>query len=302
MEIRLIDLKSEMIGLAAMAELPLVIINVQRAGPSTGMPTKTEQADLLAALYGRHGECPVPVLAPCSPADCLDILTLAFRWALQAMTPVIVLSDATLAQASCQIALSHDAIEPEQLPHYKILEGESIRPYARNDDGARPWIIPGTLFGAHRIGGLEKEHMTGEISYDADNHDLMISLRRAKLERLATSIDKPICIGHKKMLLITYGCTCGPVEELLFQERWHDVVQLKLRQLYPLPSNFWDIAMEYEKVIVIELAQEQLTRYLKSYGRHQGIISYSQTNGYNVSIKQLVQWLNVLRQGVDVVN
>jgi 2-oxoglutarate ferredoxin oxidoreductase subunit alpha len=289
------DLKSEMIGLAVMSELPLVIINVQRAGPSTGMPTKTEQTDLLTALYGRHGECPVPVLAPCSPGDCLDILTLAFRWAIQAMTPVIILSDATLAQASCQFPLDLEPIQPEVLPQPKAVQ-EPLMPYSRNHDGARPWIIPGTEHGAHRIGGLEKQHLTGDISYDAHNHEMMIGLRQAKIEHLSLEIPEPRPLLKKKFLLISYGCTCGPIEELLFQQNWDDVSHILLRTLYPLPKNFWIMLSQYEVVITVELAQEQLARYLRSHARHHNIVSYSQTNGYNINSHQLLTWLLALKQ------
>ncbi|NBV28617.1 hypothetical protein EBS02_06330, partial [bacterium] len=228
--------------------------------------------------------------------DCLDILTLAFRWAMKAMTPVIILSDATLAQGSCQIALDDQKIIHEVLPYYEHQEGEIIAPYARNQHGARPWIIPGTSGAAHRIGGLEKQHRTGDISYDPDNHQFMNELRRAKLEHLAIELPEPLAVKKKRFIFITYGCPCGPVEEMLFQEKWDDITQIKLRTIYPLPSNFWNIVTDYDVVITIELAQEQLARYLRSFSQHPRILSYSQTNGYNINIKQFIAWFNALKE------
>ena len=289
------DLKSEMIGLAVMAELPLVVIDVQRAGPSTGMPTKTEQGDLQAALYGRHGECPVPVLAPSDPSDCMDTLMTAFEWAMKAMTPVIILSDASLAQASCQFKIEYDSIKHEKLPHAVITE-EGILPYQRNADGARPWIVPGTIGGAHRLGGLEKQHRTGDISYDGSNHELMIELRQKKIEKLAIHLDTSSYQLNKKFLFVTYGSPSGPLAELIHSQEWNDTEHLIIKTIYPLPVNFWEILSHYETVIIVELSSGQLARYLRSYAKHPKVVSYTQMTGLNLETQSLVAWMNDQRR------
>jgi 2-oxoglutarate ferredoxin oxidoreductase subunit alpha len=280
-----LDLKAEMIGLAAMAEFPIVIIDVQRSGPSTGMPTKTEQTDLLAALYGRHGECRVPILAQSRPDDGQAIIQRAFEWAIAAMTPVIVLSDAILALGSL----------PVRLQTVNSMESFENRPdlqaFDRLPNGARPWVAAGTEGKAYCIGGLEKDRITGEISYEADNHEQMVHLRRQKIEHLSSPMQMPLYEPKsKRYLWICYGGASGSVQD--YHDIYHDAesTYIVLRDIYPLPSNFWTICREYSILIVAEMADAQLASYLKSYALHPNIISYTQINGQSLDIVRMHDW------------
>lgn len=261
-------LKTEAIGLAVMTELPLVVIDVQRAGPSTGMPTKTEQADLLQALYGRNGEAPVPVLAPATPGDCFHIAFEAVRIALTSMTPVFVLSDGYIANGA----------EPWPVPTYDSLPDiavqfhtntEDFQPYARNSDTlARPWAVPGTPGLEHRIGGLEKEHLTGNISYDANNHQYMIDLRAEKIERIANYLPLASVEGAPEgdVLVVSWGGTYGVIKTAVERARTQgkSVSHLHLRYLNPLQKNVGDILRNFKHVIVAELNKGQLLRVLRA--------------------------------------
>jgi 2-oxoglutarate ferredoxin oxidoreductase subunit alpha len=267
-------LKSETIGLAVMTELPLVIVDVQRGGPSTGLPTKTEQADLLQAMFGRNGEAPVPVIAPRSPADCFDAAVEATRIAVTYRTPVLILSDGYLANGS----------EPWRIPEIETLpvidpafaqapsDGEpaTFRPYDRDPETlARPWAVPGTAGLEHRIGGLEKADGDGNISYDPDNHDLMVRLRQAKVDKIADSLP-PIQVddpsGQARVLVLGWGSTYGPIGVACRRVRraGYHVAQAHLRHLNPFPADLGDVLRRYDRVLVPEMNLGQLSLLLRA--------------------------------------
>ncbi len=294
-----VALKSEAIGLAVALELPLLVIDVQRGGPSTGLPTKTEQADLLQAMFGRNGEAPVPIIAPRSPADCFDAAIEAVRIATTYRTPVFLLSDGYLANGS----------EPWKLPNVDELPDLRVE-FAKqhnftNEDGttefwpfirdpetlARPWAIPGTPGLEHRIGGLEKADGTGHISYDADNHDHMVRIRQAKIDGIANSIgdlkvDDPT--GDADVLIIGWGSTYGPIGAAvrLVRHNGGRVAQAHLRNLNPFPLNTGDVLGSYRKVIVPEMNLGQLALLLR--GRYLvDAISYNQVRGMPFKAEEL---------------
>jgi 2-oxoglutarate/2-oxoacid ferredoxin oxidoreductase subunit alpha len=263
-----IALKSEGIGLAVTAELPLVILNVQRAGPSTGMPTKTEQADLMQALYGRNSEAPVVVLAPATPGDCFFIAYEAVRLAAKYMVPVIVLSDGFLANGSEPWLIP----DPTKLPPIEITfrtEQEGFFPYLRDPATlARPWVRPGTPGLEHRIGGIEKQDVTGNISYDPDNHDHMVRTRAEKVRRVGqeippTSINGP---ATGDLLVVGWGGTYGAITAAVEQAQaaGKSVASVHLRHLNPLPPDLGHILREYRKVLVPEINSGQLVRVLRA--------------------------------------
>jgi len=261
-------LKQEAIGLAVMAELPLVVVNIQRAGPSTGMPTKTEQADLLAALYGRNSESPVAVLAPATPGDCFTIMLEAFRIAVRYMTPVVVLSDGYLANSS----------EPWLIPDVKALprtkvehrtDPQGFQPYARDPETyARPWAVPGTPGLEHRIGGLETEELTGNVSYRPLNHQRMVEQRAEKVARIANELPPVEVNGSPsgQLLVVGWGGTHGALTSAVNEARaaGRDVSSIHLRYLNPFPSNLEDVLRSFDKVLVAELNSGQLWRLLRA--------------------------------------
>ena len=261
-----VSLKSEAIGLAVMTELPLLIIDVQRGGPSTGLPTKTEQADLLQAMFGRNGESPVAVLAPRSPSDCFDIAVEAARIAVHYHTPVIVLSDGAIANGS----------EPWQIPDvstYPAIEhtfaktGEPFQPYARDPETlARQFAVPGTPGLEHRIGGLEAANGSGNISYEPKNHDLMVRLRQEKVAGITVpdlEVDDPS--GAAELLILGWGSSYGPIGEACRRARRKgiNVAQAHLRHLNPFPANLGDVLNRYQKVVVPEMNLGQLALLLR---------------------------------------
>lgn len=261
-----LSLKSEAIGLGVMTELPLLVIDVQRGGPSTGLPTKTEQADLLQALYGRNGESPVAVLAPKTPSDCFETALEAVRIALAYRTPVVLLSDGTIANGS----------EPWKIPDitaYAAIEqghaaaDEPFRPYDRDPQTlARQFAVPGTPGLEHRIGGLEKANGTGNISYDPENHDLMVRLRQAKIDAIDVpdvEVDDPS--GDAELLLIGWGSTYGPIGEACRRARRKGlkVAHAHLRYLNPFPANLGEVLRRYPKVVAPEMNMGQLGLLLR---------------------------------------
>ena len=264
-------LKSEGIGLAVMLELPLVIIDVQRAGPSTGLPTKTEQADLLQAMYGRPSESPCIIVAPRSPSDCFDISIEAFRLAVRCMCPVIILSDGYLANGAEPWLLPDlDAIPPIVVEHptQNNNPGGPFLPYRRDPETlARPWAVPGTEGLEHRVGGLEKEDVTGNVCYDADNHDHMVRLRAEKVQRAADFIPPLEVRGAEsgEVLLLGWGGTYGAIttagDEL--RRRGHSVSTAHLRYLNPFPANLGDVLGRFKTVIVPEINLGQLRRLIR---------------------------------------
>lgn len=265
-----IALKAEAMGLGVMTELPLIIINVQRAGPSTGMPTKTEQADLNMALFGRHGECPLPVLAARSPADCFDVAREAWRIATAYMTPVIVLSDAYVANGSepWRIPDLRD-LDPIAVEHPQgIDDGAEFQPYARNERLARPWALPGTPGLMHRLGGLEKQNGSGAVSYDPENHQYMVQLRARKIDGIARDIPAQTVDGPAsgRLLVVGWGGTYGALATAVRRmwERGESVAHLHLRHLHPLPANLGEILSRYDQVLVAELNTGQLRALLRS--------------------------------------
>lgn len=260
-------LKSEALGLAVMVELPVVIVNVQRGGPSTGLPTKTEQSDLLQALAGRHGECPLPVLAAQSPSDCFWAAFEAFRIAVKYMTPVVVLTDGYLANGSEPWRVP----EVDALPRINVchdFKPEGFQPYSRNEDLARPWALPGTPGLAHRIGGLEKEHITGKVSYDPENHERMTRLRAQKVAKVVESIPDQQVFGESsgELLVVSWGGTFGAVRTAVerAQAAKMSVSHAHLRYLNPMPANLGAILKRFDKILVPELNLGQLLLLLRA--------------------------------------
>ncbi|CAM5721808.1 2-oxoacid:acceptor oxidoreductase subunit alpha [Streptomyces hirsutus] len=266
-----VALKAETIGLAVMLEVPLVIVDVQRGGPSTGLPTKTEQADLLQAMYGRNGEAPLPVVAAQSPADCFDAAVEAARIAVTHRTPVILLSDGYLANGSEPWRLPDVASMPRIEPGFATppAEGQRFLPYTRDPETlARPWAPPGVAGLEHRIGGIEKKDGTGDISYDPDNHDLMVRTRQAKVDAVARSIpalavDDPGC--RARVLVIGWGSTYGPIGAAVrrVRRRGLDIAQAHLRHLNPFPADLGDVLAAYDRVVCPEMNLGQLATLLR---------------------------------------
>ncbi len=286
-------LKAETVGLAVSVELPLIICDIQRAGPSTGMPTKTEQADLLQAMFGRNGESPVPIVAPASPADCFNAAIEAARIAVKYRTPVILLSDGYLANGSEPWRIPDTASLPDLSQEFAFAEpagpadggatGE-FEPFRRDPVTlARPWAVPGTPGLEHRIGGIEKADITGTISYDPDNHDRMVRLRQAKIDGIAADmppveVDDPD--GAARVLVLGWGSTFGSIGAAVRRTRnaGHSVAQAHLRHLNPFPPNLADVLRRYDKVLVPEINLGQLALLLR--GRFLvDVISYNQVRG-----------------------
>ncbi len=266
-------LKSEGIGLAVIAELPLVIIDVQRGGPSTGLPTKTEQTDLMQALYGRNGESPVAVVAPASPTDCFTMAFEASRIAIEHMTPVILLTDAFIGNGSSAWRIpdadEYPEIKPPYVPADKLAEG-AWRPYDRNADNlVRYWAIPGTEGGMHRLGGLEKDYATGAISTDPVNHERMVHTRREKIARIANDIPALEVLydcGDADTLLLGWGGTYGHLRTAAqeLNDAGHKVAFTHFRYINPLPANTGEVLSKYKKVVVAELNTGMFADYLQS--------------------------------------
>ncbi|MEM1205989.1 MAG: 2-oxoacid:acceptor oxidoreductase subunit alpha [Acidobacteriota bacterium] len=264
-------LKSEAINLAVMTELPLVVCNVQRAGPSTGMPTKTEQSDLLQSMYGRNGDSPMPVIAPASPADCFDAAMEACRMALHYMVPVMYVSDGYLANGSEPWRLPEATDLPDLRIDYASEVGEDgFLPYRRNPETlARNWAIPGTPGLEHRIGGLEKEDGTGNVSYDPENHAYMTRLRAEKVERIANTIPDAEVHGSPeggKLLVLGWGSTLGSITGAVnvARQRGLDVSRVHLRHLMPLPKNLGDVLARFDHVLLPEMNMGQLAMVLRA--------------------------------------
>ncbi|MBW1877875.1 MAG: 2-oxoacid:acceptor oxidoreductase subunit alpha [Deltaproteobacteria bacterium] len=260
-------LKAEAIGLAVAVELPLVVVNVQRAGPSTGMPTKTEQADLLQALYGRNGESPVPIIAPSTPADCFQAAVDAVRIAIRYRVPVILLSDGYLGNGAEPWHVPDLDTIPAIEPRFQT-DPEGFEPYRRDEETlARPWAVPGTPGLAHRVGGLEKADITGDVSYDPQNHERMCQLRAEKVERVRQLIPPTVVHGADHGLLVlgwgsTYGAIRASVNDALKEGR--AVAHVHLRFLNPLPEDLGEILSRYDQVLVPELNLGQLVRLIRT--------------------------------------
>jgi 2-oxoglutarate ferredoxin oxidoreductase subunit alpha len=264
-------LKAEAMGLAVVLEIPLLIIDIQRGGPSTGLPTKTEQSDLLQAYYGRNGECPMPVIAASTPSDCFDAVFEAVRISVQHMTPVIFLSDGYIANGAEPWRFP----KPDDLPAIEVkfkqgldADEEKFMPYKRDEKLVRPWAIPGTAELEHRIGGLEKENITGNVSYDPENHQLMVNIREQKVENIADyiplqTLDSGPSSG--KLLVLGWGSTYGAIKSAVgqLQSEGHAVSHAHLRYLRPFPKNLAQILKSFQTVLVPEINNGQLVKIIR---------------------------------------
>ncbi len=260
-------LKTEAVGLAVMTELPLVIIDVQRGGPSTGLPTKTEQSDLLQAFYGRNGEAPVAIVAAATPADCFQMAIEASRIALKYMAPVMLLSDGYIANGSEPWKIP----EPETIPEINVkfmTDKENFQPYFRDENLSRPWAVPGTPGLEHRIGGLEKANVTGNVSYDPENHEFMVRLRAEKINNIVQDIPDLEIYGDKDadLLVVGWGGTFGSITEAVNRVRKNGkkAAQIHFKYLNPFPSNTKEILSKYKKILCPELNMGQLSNVLSS--------------------------------------
>ncbi|MEM7576220.1 MAG: 2-oxoacid:acceptor oxidoreductase subunit alpha [Planctomycetota bacterium] len=261
-------LKAEAMGLAVMTELPLVVVDVQRGGPSTGLPTKTEQSDLLQAMFGRNGDAPVVVLAPQSPADCFHAAIDACKIAMQRMVPVVLLTDGYLANGSEPWLVPQASdFEPIQIEHPTDFGDDAFLPYERDENHVRPWALPGAAGGEHRLGGLEKQETTGNVSYDPDNHQRMTDLRHAKVAKLAEDKtlvpDLEVAQGNPgggELLVLGWGGTYGSITAAVQRslDAGLDVSQAHLRHLHPMPANTGDVLKKFNKVLIPELNTGQL--------------------------------------------
>ncbi len=286
-----IALKQEAIGLAVMTELPLVIINVQRGGPSTGLPTKTEQADLFQAVWGRNGECPAIVIAPATPADCFDMAIEAVRLAFKYMVPVFYLSDGYLANGAEPWAVP----EVDKLPKIEVkftTDPTNFMPYARDEVTlARPWALPGTAGLEHRIGGIEKQHITGNVNYDPENHHLMVKLRQEKVDRAAADVPSLEIFGEKtgKVLVLGWGSTYGSITSAVerMQTEGKSVSSAHLRHLSPFPRNLGEVLSGYETVIIPEMNLGQLCTMIRAKYLIDAV-PFSKVKGRPFQIREIV--------------
>ncbi|WP_062431111.1 2-oxoacid:acceptor oxidoreductase subunit alpha [Herbidospora daliensis] len=298
-----VALKAETVGLAVTTELPLIVVDVQRAGPSTGMPTKTEQTDLLMALFGRNGESPVPVIAPATPSDCFDSAVEAARIAIKYRTPVMLLSDGYLANGSEPWKVPSQAELPDISVPYTTEpngdDGTTFLPFKRDAETlARPWAIPGTPGLEHRIGGIEKADGTGNISYDPNNHDLMVRLRQAKIDGIDVpdlEVDDPD--GDARVLVLGWGSTYGPIAAAARRVRrgGHKVAQAHLRHLNPFPKNIGEVLKSYDKVLLPEINLGQLALLLRAKYLVD-IISYNRVRGLPFKAEELA---GVIQEVID---
>lgn len=287
-----VALKQEAIGLAVMTELPLVIVNVQRGGPSTGLPTKTEQADLFQAVWGRNGECPAIVIAPSTPADCFHMAIEAVRLAFKYMCPVFYLSDGYLANGAEPWAIP----EVDELPKIEVKfahDPTNFLPYSRDSETlARPFAIPGTPGLEHRIGGIEKQHNTGNVNYDPENHHLMVKLRQEKVDRAANDIPLVEVSGEKtgKVLVIGWGSTYGSISSAVekLQSEGKSVSSAHLRHLNPFPKNLGEVLAGFETVIVPEMNLGQLATMLRAKYLVDAI-PFSKVKGRPFQIREIVR-------------
>jgi 2-oxoglutarate/2-oxoacid ferredoxin oxidoreductase subunit alpha len=289
-------LKSEAMGLAMMLEIPLLICDIQRGGPSTGLPTKTEQSDLLQACYGRNGESPIPVISASMPSDCFDVAYEAARIAIQHMTPVILLSDGYIANGS----------EPWKFPEAEQLRPiefkfktelgdgeENLQPYLRDEKGVRPWAIPGTAGLEHRIGGLEKQHITGNVNYEPENHQLMVKLRQEKVDKIADYIPlQKLDSGPEKgkLLVIGWGSTYGSIKTAVteLQKEGLPVSHVHLRYIRPFPKNLGQLISNFEQVLIPELNNGQLIKIIRDQ-YFVDAVGYNKIMGIHFTRSELMQ-------------
>lgn len=278
-----IALKAEAMGLAVMLEIPLVVINIQRGGPSTGLPTKTEQSDLMQAYYGRNGECPMPVISASTPSDCFDAVYEAVRIAVQHMTPVMFLSDGYIANGAEPWKFPKSADLPEIKVNFATSESVNadgkFMPYQRDEKLARPWAKPGTPGLEHRVGGIEKQDITGNISYDSDNHQHMVKTRQEKVDRIANYIpEQQLDSGAAKgkVLVLGWGSTYGSIKSACaeLQQQGKSVSHAHLRYIRPFPKNLGDILKNFETVLIPEINNGQLIKIIRD-------VYFVDAKGYN---------------------
>ncbi|HEX2476704.1 MAG TPA: 2-oxoacid:acceptor oxidoreductase subunit alpha [Lacipirellulaceae bacterium] len=297
-----IALKGEGIGLAIITELPMIVINVQRGGPSTGLPTKTEQADLYQAVFGRNGECPMPVIAASSPSDCFDVAQEAWRLAVRYMTPVMLLTDGYIANGS----------EPWRIPKYSDLKkieithpgprqnGQAFLPYQRDERLARPWALPGTVGLEHRIGGLEKQDVTGNVSYDPANHQHMVNTRAAKVANIAGDIPPQKLDGPASgdLLVLSWGGTYGACATAshVVQGKGKAVTHCHLRYLNPLPNDLTDIFKRFKKVLIPELNMGQLRTIIRAKYLVDAV-GLNKVQGKPFSVAEVVEKIEAVLRG-----
>ncbi len=275
-------LKAEAMGLAVMLEIPLLIINVQRGGPSTGLPTKTEQSDLMQAYYGRNGECPMPIVSASTPSDCFAAVYEAVRISVQHMTPVIFLSDGYIANGAEPWKFPQSADLPEIKTEFKTQLGDhedKFQPYLRDEKLVRPWVIPGTPGMEHRIGGLEKQNITGNISYEPENHQLMVKIRQEKVDKIAEYIpEQKLDSGAEKgkLLVLGWGSTYGSLKSACaqLQAQGASISHAHLRYIRPFPKNLGDIIKNFDKVLIPELNNGQLVKIIRD-------VYFTDAEGYN---------------------
>ncbi|MDD4922923.1 MAG: 2-oxoacid:acceptor oxidoreductase subunit alpha [Bacteroidales bacterium] len=293
-------LKSEAIGLAVMAELPLVIVDVQRGGPSTGLPTKTEQSDLYQALYGRNGECPCVVVAASTPANCFDYAFMASKLAVEHMTPAILLTDGFLANGSSAWKIPSLDTYPAIIPPFVHAEMQPYwKPYLRNpENGSRYWAIPGMEGFAHRVGGLEKDNQTAAISTDAKNHQLMTDLRQAKIDNIANVIPELEVQGNQnaELLVVGWGGTFGhlysAVEEM--NANGYKVALAHFNYISPLPKNTAEVLKKYKKIVVCELNSGQFAGYLRTKVTEIKLSQYNKVEGQPFMVHELAEHFKTL--------
>ncbi|MEA5110295.1 2-oxoglutarate oxidoreductase subunit KorA [bioreactor metagenome] len=292
-----LSLKSEAIGLAVMTELPLVIVNVQRGGPSTGLPTKSEQSDLYQALFGRNGECPVVVIAASSSANCFYYAYMASKIAMEHMTPVILLTDGYLGNGSQLFRIPKVAELPDIKPPIAQPNDPDFKPYRRNPETlARKWALPGTEGLRHRVGGLEKEDIFGNVSTDPLNHQKMVDLREAKVQKVAEFIPEQEIAGAKEgdVLVVSWGGTFGPVSEAVeaLQKEGKSISHAHFNYIMPLPKNTANVLNGFKKVIVCELNSGQFVNYLKMTHPGHNYLKYNKVQGLPFTVTELVNVFN----------
>ncbi|MEI7629197.1 MAG: 2-oxoacid:acceptor oxidoreductase subunit alpha [Bacteroidota bacterium] len=294
-------LKAEAMGLAMMLEIPLVIVNIQRGGPSTGLPTKTEQSDLMQAYYGRNGECPMPIIASSTPSDCFDVAIEACRIALEHMTPVILLSDGYIANGAEPWKFPKSADLKPIVVKFKasIDEGDAkYMPYKRDEKLVRPWAVPGTAGLEHRIGGLEKQDVTGNVNYEPENHQHMIKVRQAKVDKVADYIPaQTIDSGAEKgkVLVLGWGSTYGAIKSAC-QELHADGVSVShahIRYVRPFPKNLGDIIKNFDKVLIPEINNGQLVKIIRDH-YNVDAIAFNKMMGIPITKSEIIDEVNKL--------
>jgi len=294
-----LSLKSEAMGLAVMAELPLVVVDVQRGGPSTGLPTKTEQSDLMQALYGRNGECPMVVVAASSPSDCFHYAFMASKIAMEHMTPVVLLTDGFIANGSEPWRIPQMSDYPTITPPVVEPHAEQdFMPYARNEKLARGWAFPGKKGLEHRIGGLEKDHLKGTISYDPANHQEMVTTRRRKVELVADSLPAPEVFGDEKaeVLVVGWGGTRGHLHSAVrdLQQQGRSIAHLHFNYIYPLPHGVEEVLSRYDRIVVCELNEGQFAAYLRQTFPSIRFEQYNKCEGKPFTLVELKDKFNTM--------